>query len=276
MNNEFTKLDNRPSLNSKLPLESQELVNFPINLGPYFSFVNRIIHLALQQQSYVVCIANVHMFIESYKHPDFNRIIKHADIVTPDGKPLVWALKILYNLKQDRVAGMDILPDLLKEMEKNNIACYFYGGTEYMLNRTKTHLNIHYPNLRIAGFHNPPFQSIENLKTDNTDEIVNSIHSYGPCICFVILGCPKQERWMDSMKGKINAVMIGVGGALPVVIGMQKRAPNWMQNMGLEWFYRLIQEPRRLFRRYLETNSLFIWVIFKEYMKILKKNIFKT
>jgi N-acetylglucosaminyldiphosphoundecaprenol N-acetyl-beta-D-mannosaminyltransferase len=89
-----------------------------------------------------------------------------------------------------------------------------------------------------------------------------------PAIVFVFLGCPKQEKWMATMKGKVNAVMTGVGGALPVTIGMQKRAPVWMRNFGLEWLYRFFQEPKRLFKRYATTNSLFIWVMLKEFLKV--------
>ncbi len=98
--------------------------------------------------------------------------------------------------------------------------------------------------------------------------VIDKINSSGTHIVFVALGCPKQERWMAKMKGRINACMVGIGGALPVMVGLQKRAPIWMQKIGLEWFFRLLQEPRRLFKRYFITNSLFIYLFLKEYVSL--------
>ncbi|WP_235906197.1 WecB/TagA/CpsF family glycosyltransferase [Ginsengibacter hankyongi] len=208
------------------------------------------------------------MFIEAYKDPKFLQIINNADLVTPDGIPLIWGLRILYSFKQSRVAGMDLLPDLLSRMEAQKIAAYFYGSTEIILNMTKSYLTNKFPNLILAGFHSPPFGGIP---TDER-EIIAQINSSSPSIVFVILGCPKQERWMASMKDKIQTLMIGIGGALPVMLGIQRRAPLWMQKAGLEWLFRLSQEPRRLFRRYITTNTLFLWILLKELItiKILK------
>src|SRR5690242_19991757 len=110
-------------------------MNFPLNLGRYSSFLNSIIRLAREKQSAVVCVANVHMFIEARKDQDFLQIIKDSEIVTPDGRPLTWALRILKGIKQDRVAGMDLLPDLLELMSEQHISAYFYGGHPELLNK---------------------------------------------------------------------------------------------------------------------------------------------
>ncbi|MEO7044801.1 MAG: WecB/TagA/CpsF family glycosyltransferase [Ferruginibacter sp.] len=228
-------------------------------------FSDEIISLAYQKKSSMVCVANVHMFIEAYKDSKFLQIIRDADLITPDGIPLIWALRILYSLKQDRVAGMDLLPDLLRKIESQNIGVYFYGSTDIVLNNTKDYLKRKFPKLTIAGFHSPPFGTSPDQKESET---INTINSSTPCIVFVVLGCPKQEKWMASMKNQIHTVMIGIGGALPVMLGIQKRAPRWMQKTGLEWLFRLTQEPRRLFRRYFITNSLFLWILLKESVKI--------
>jgi N-acetylglucosaminyldiphosphoundecaprenol N-acetyl-beta-D-mannosaminyltransferase len=246
-------------------MEQQALLDFNITRGKYASFIDYIISMSQRGISSTVCVANVHMFIEAYKDKEFLKIINDADIVTPDGKPLTWALQFLYGIKQDRVAGMDLLPNLLQVMSKQRMPVYFYGGASEMVEQTEQYLKTRFPDLLIAGLYSPPFRAFDESEEMKMTDHINDTK---PSIVFVILGCPKQEKWMAAMKGKINAVMIGVGGALPVMIGTQKRAPKWMQRSGLEWFFRLYQEPRRLFKRYAVTNSLFIWIILKEFIKI--------
>ncbi len=244
-------------------------MNFPLNLGRYSSFIDEIINLANQKKSAVVCVANVHMFVEARRDQTFLQIINNSEIITPDGKPLTWALRSLYGLKQERVAGMDLLPDLLQIMSERNISAYFYGGQPEVLDKAKIYLKNSYPDLNIAGIFSPPFRPLTPLEEK---KIIEEINKTLPSVVFVILGCPKQEKWMATMKDKINTVMIGIGGALPVMLGVHKRAPKWMQNYGLEWLFRLLQEPKRLFKRYSQTNSLFLWIFLKEFLstKILK------
>jgi N-acetylglucosaminyldiphosphoundecaprenol N-acetyl-beta-D-mannosaminyltransferase len=253
-------------------MERKEIINFGITTGNYSSFVNHIVTLAHHKESANVCVANVHMFIEAYKDKSFNSIINDATMVTPDGRPLTWVLRYVYGIRQDRVAGMDLLPDLLQQMMLKRLPAFFYGGTPALLEKTDNYLRYAFPDLPIAGMYSPPFRPATK---EEEDQLVNKINNSGAAVVMVILGCPKQERWMASMKGKINAVMIGVGGALPVMVGMQKRAPAWLQHMGLEWLFRLMQEPRRLFRRYVITNSLFIYLFFKKIFKMQakKKNV---
>lgn len=242
-------------------MRSKKLLNVNYTLGPYRSFVDKMIELAHAKRSTYVCVSAVHMFIEAYKDESFAAILNKAEMVTPDGKPLTWALRFLYGIKQDRVAGMDLLPDLLSEAENQNLPVAFYGGTDNMLEKTKEHITRKYPNLVIAKMYSPPFRP---LKTEEEESIIKIFNDSGARMIFVVLGCPKQERWMISMKDKINTLMIGIGGALPVLVGLNKRAPVWMQDSGLEWMYRLGQEPKRLFKRYATTNSLFIYLILKE------------
>jgi N-acetylglucosaminyldiphosphoundecaprenol N-acetyl-beta-D-mannosaminyltransferase len=246
-------------------MKKKLLLNLAISTSPYEVFVSRILESAKVQQSKYICVANVHMLIESYRSSEFASVVNNADFITPDGKPLTWGLRLVHGIKQDRVAGMDILPDLLKEACELDLPVYFYGGSEEMLGRTKMFLNNFYPHLKIAGLFSPPFRV---LTVKEETEVINRINLSGAKLVFVILGCPKQEKWMANMKGKVNAVMIGVGGALPVLVGMQKRAPLWMQNAGLEWLFRLCQEPRRLFKRYAVTNSLFLYLLAKEVIKV--------
>lgn len=246
-------------------LNSRHLISLSISLSDYPDFVNQIIKLAISQLSSYVCVANVHMLVEAYQNQEFSQVVNEADIVTPDGVPLTWGLNLLHKIKQDRVAGMDLLPDLLEKAFEHNISTYFYGGTQEMLNKTKEYIKQFHPALKVAGMYSPPFR---NLTLAEEEDIITNINSSGANLVFVALGCPKQEKWMASMKGKINACMVGIGGALPVLIGIQKRAPKWMQTIGLEWLYRLCQEPQRLFKRYAVTNSIFLYLLFKEFIQI--------
>jgi len=246
-------------------MEQKGLMHFPITLGHYDQFIDTIIDEGSTGTSKYVCVANVHMLIEAHLDGSFSKVVADADMVTPDGRPLTWGLRLLYGIRQDRVPGMELLPDLLRPAAKGQLPVYFYGSNQPMLDATYRYITRHFPQLPVAGMYSPPFR---NLTKEEEDDVVLRINQSGARLVFVILGCPKQEKWMASMKGRINAVMIGIGGALPVMIGMQKRAPAWMQRLGMEWFFRFCQEPRRLFKRYLVTNTLFIFLLVKEFIKI--------
>jgi len=245
--------------------KSDTLVSFPVSTGTYTEMLNEIINRSYMGISSSVCIANVHMIVTAHQDDRFAPVIKRADLVTPDGLPLTWAMRLLLGIKQERVAGMDLLPDIISVAEAGDIPVFFYGGTDEILETARQYLTVRFPLLKIAGSYSPPFRS---LTTEEENEIARSINQSGAKLVFVVLGCPKQEKWMDTMKNKLSAVMIGVGGALPVMVGMQRRAPVWMQKAGLEWFYRLCQEPKRLFKRYAVTNSLFILLVTKEYIRL--------
>lgn len=249
-------------------MKTKQLLSIKISLGSYHSFVDELIDRALSGTSFYACVANVHMLVEAHKAGSFAAIVNNADMVTPDGKPLTWGLHFLSGIRQDRVAGMDLLPDLLSAAEKKRIPVAFYGGTDDMLNRTRKHLEKNYPDIIVAHMYSPPFRPLDAAEEEEVIRMFNNTHSK---LIFVVLGCPKQEKWMALMKNKINAVMIGIGGALPVLVGMQKRAPLWMQKAGLEWLYRLGQEPKRLFKRYFTTNSIFIYLLLKEKFSGQKK-----
>jgi N-acetylglucosaminyldiphosphoundecaprenol N-acetyl-beta-D-mannosaminyltransferase len=250
----------------------KEIIDFPVSTGKYGMFIDEITRMARNKKSSAVYFANVHMYIEAYRNRSFLENINDADIVTADGQPIAWVLRLLYGIKQERVAGMDVLPDLLKVMSREGLPVYFYGGTQEMLDIAESYLKEKYPDLKLAGFFSPPFRPLTEIEEF---VIVEKINAAAPAIIFIVLGCPQQEKFIASMKGRINAVMAGIGGALPVAIGMQKRAPVWMRKNGLEWLYRLYKEPARLYKRYVTTNSLFLWIMFKETIR-LKVNPFRS
>lgn len=242
-------------------LAKRRIISIDVSFGKYFDFVDTIINLARRKISSYVCVANVHMLVEASNSTSFKDVVNSADIVTPDGMPLAKSFKLLYNQCQERVDGMSLLPSLLERAEHERLSVYFYGGSQAMLDKTQEFLLSKHPRLILAGMYSPPFRPLSN---EEKEQIVLNINSSRADLVFVVLGCPKQEKWMNEMKGRIKCVMIGIGGALPVLVGMQKRAPKWMQDNSLEWLYRLIQEPRRLFMRYLTTNSMFIYLLLKE------------
>jgi N-acetylglucosaminyldiphosphoundecaprenol N-acetyl-beta-D-mannosaminyltransferase len=242
-------------------MQKHTLISIDLSLGSYTDFVDEIIRLAKHDEcSEYICVANVHMLVGTHKNKDFAKAVNNSILTTPDGMPLTWGLKWLYGIRQERVAGMDLLPDLLQTASQHQIPVFFYGSTQEVLFKTKAYVTQHYPDIPYTGVYSPPFQP---LTPEEENEVIHTINASGAKIVFVALGCPKQEKWMAAMKGKINGVMIGIGAALPVLAGVQKRAPRWMQKSGLEWFFRFIQEPKRMWKRYLIGSCQFIKLMIK-------------
>ncbi len=201
------------------------------------------------------------MVVEAAHDPVFAQAVNKATWATADGVPLTWALRALYGIRQERITGLDVLPDLLVEAAKNQLPVYFYGSTPEVLSRCALFCQQNHPTLPIAGMHSPPFRPLSAAEEQADIEAINAS---GAAMVFVSLGCPKQEKWMAAVSDRIPAVLLGIGGALPVSVGEQLRAPRWMQQGGLEWFFRLIQEPRRLLRRYIVTNTLFVGYLLRQ------------
>jgi N-acetylglucosaminyldiphosphoundecaprenol N-acetyl-beta-D-mannosaminyltransferase len=232
-----------------------------ISLGTYGEMVENIMMMAERNQSSYVCCANVHMVVEAHKDPSFSEVLNNADLATPDGAPIAKAIEWLYGIKQDRVAGMDLVPDLLAEAEKRHQSVYFLGDTDEVLDLLREKVEHEFPDLRIAGTYSPPFRKNVPLYDPQACQRVNES---GADLLFVALGCPKQEKWMAAHKGEIQACMLGIGNAFRTYLGILDRAPSWMQKLSLEWLYRLYQEPGRLWKRYLHTNSYFVYMLAKK------------
>lgn len=223
-----------------------------------------IIKNALEGRSEYVCVATVHMVMEAFDDIDFRNIVNSALLVTPDGMPLVWALKLLGIKNAVRVHGPALTPYLCDKAGNLGISIGFYGGTEIVLEKMIKNLKSKFPGLQVTYAYSPPFRP---LTEEEDREIVENINKSEAKILFVGLGCPKQEKWMAQHKGKIKTVMIGVGAAFDFLAGVKPQAPGWMQNMGLEWLFRLITEPGRLWKRYLYHNPRFIYHFGKQLLK---------
>ncbi|MFD2570791.1 WecB/TagA/CpsF family glycosyltransferase [Spirosoma soli] len=241
------------------------VINLNVSLGNYQHVRDWIINAAQRGDSRTVCFANVHMAVECRQKPDVARAVNNADWVTPDGMPLVWAMRLLYGIQQDRITGMDMLPSLLEQAAEHKIPVFFYGSTADVLERSEKACQQLFPRLIIAGAYSPPFRK---LTEEEEEEEINLITKSGAKLVFVALGCPKQELWLSRMRNRIPAVLLAIGGALPVLAGEVSRAPLWMQRAGMEWIFRLVQEPRRLFKRYAVTNSVFVYSLIRQKLSL--------
>ncbi|GAB2544768.1 WecB/TagA/CpsF family glycosyltransferase [Spirosoma aerophilum] len=239
----------------------QEVIGLQLTGQSYDEFIEDVLRVARRRLSAYGCFANVHMLVEAVKDKAFAQVVNQATWVTPDGVPLLWALRALKRIRQDRITGLDVLPTLLQKAASSQLPVYIYGSTPHILNRCRAYCARHYPDLLLVGLYSPPFRA---LRSDEEQQVIHNIVTSGAALVFVALGCPKQEKWMAAVSARIPAVLLGIGGALPVLVGEHKRAPGWMQRWGLEWFFRLIQEPRRLVGRYVSTNLWFLYYFLRE------------
>ncbi|HMN04378.1 MAG TPA: WecB/TagA/CpsF family glycosyltransferase [Flavobacteriales bacterium] len=232
-----------------------------ISTGTFQRHVEVILDMGRDHRSSYVCCVNVHMCMEAQGDTGFAAVVNGADLATADGMPILKSLNHFHRVDQERVAGNDLLPAVMAAAEKAGLSVFFHGGQQEVLDIIVERAAKDFPNLRIAGTWSPPFRP---LTPEEQAEEVQRIADSGAHIVMVSLGCPRQERWMAAMKGKVPAVMLGVGGAFLLYAGMDTRAPLWMRKASMEWMYRLALEPRRLWKRYLVTNSAFIWMYAKK------------
>jgi len=226
-----------------------------IDADSWDNTINRIYHWSEACESRYVCICNVHSLVTARQDEVFHKALINADMATPDGMPVTWMLRHMGFPNQQRINGPDLMWNYCEFAERMNESIFLYGNTQQTLDNLQRRLRISFPKLMIAGTCSPPFRTLTN---EEDAEMVQRINNSGARVVFVSLGCPKQELWMAEHRGKINAVMVGVGAAFDYHAGTIKRAPLWMQHHGLEWLHRLYSEPRRLWKRYIVTNSIFI------------------
>lgn len=218
-----------------------------------------------------ICVSNVHTTVMAYRDEEYRKVQNGAAMALPDGKPLSIVSKNRGFRDAARVPGPDLMPEILKLSEEKGYTHFFYGSKDETLEKLKEQLLLNYPKLKIAGMYSPPFRP---LTEEEDKEIIKMINESGADFIWVGLGAPKQENWMANHKDKLNGLMIGVGAAFDFHAGTIKRAPKWMQECCLEWLYRISQDPKRLLKRYLDTNISFVFHTMLEHGKE-KKNIRK-
>ncbi len=241
-------------------------------LGVGISTINMDIALEViegwiaHRESHYVCVTPVHSVMECQRDPELRRIYHASGMTTPDGMPLVWLSRLRGYHYVDRVYGPDLMLALCQRSIELGYRHFFYGGAEGVPEQLATNLQRRFPGLVIAGTYSPPFRP---LTPEEDDQAVQMINEASPDVVWVGLGSPKQERWMAAHISRVKApVLIGVGAAFDFLTGRKKQAPRWMQRNGLEWLFRLLTEPRRLWRRYLVNNPLFVLLVLAQALEL--------
>jgi len=210
---------------------------------------------AAHNLSKYVCVATVSQVMEGHDEPAFQAVMNEADLVTPDGMPLVWGLRLLGCKGATRVYGPDLTPIVLVRAAADGLPVGFYGGSPEVLEQFVHVMTARFAELQIVYAYSPPFRA---LTPEEDHRIVREINSSGARILFVAIGNPRQELWMAAHRGKVQCVMLGVGAAFDFLAGAKPQAPRWMMRIGTEWIFRLVTEPRRLWKRYLKHNPRFV------------------
>lgn len=235
--------------------ESRSVTGMRVDATSYGEASRRIIRWSRERRSAYVCVANVHMTMETVDSPEFRGVVNGADLVTPDGRPLVWALRWLGVRDASQVRGVDLVAHVAELAAREGVPVGLYGGTPEAVEELALALESRFPGIEVACRISPPFR---DLGREEDERFTREISASGARVLLVGLGCPKQERWMATHRGRIPAVMLGVGAAFDFYTGRVPQAPRWMQSAGLEWIYRLYREPRRLWRRYARHNPRFM------------------
>lgn len=229
-----------------------------INMGMAIEELTRWVH---EREQHYVCVTGVHGVMESQRDPELLRIHNRSGLTTPDGMPMVWAGKKAGADHMSRVYGPDLMLEICQRSPAAGWTHYFYGGKDGVPELLTRELQERFPGLNVVGTHSPPFRP---LTEEEAAQIAAGINAAQPDFVWVGLSTPKQERWMDANIDKLDApAILGVGAAFDIHAGLLPQAPAWMQQRGLEWLYRLLKEPRRLWKRYLGNNPRFVFQVLR-------------
>lgn len=243
----------------------KDFLQLQINAIDFDDAIDEIVTNAKHNTPSYLCAVNVHMTVEAQTDQLLQSAINSATWAVTDGMPVAWAYSKMLKTHQERIAGMDITPELLNQADNYGLIISVYGNTQENLDKFKAYVSKHYPNAKIGCLISPPFKVLSETELNKNIHLLNNANSQ---IVFVSLGCPKQEKWMFENSKKINGVCLGIGNAINTTIGQEKRPPKLVQKIGMEWLYRLAQNPRRLFKRYFYTNTKFCAMLLKKSLKL--------
>lgn len=233
-----------------------DLFGVKVNATTYDEAVTLIFDAARQQMPAVVSLHAVHAVMTAAGDSTLREKVNKFQIIAPDGQPVRWALNLLYRTGlRDRVYGPELTLRLCRRAAEDGVPVYLYGSTPETIEKLQENLAARFPGLQIVGAEAPPFRP---LTPEEDEAMVERINRSGARIVFIGLGCPKQDHFAYDHRDRIEAVQVCVGAAFDFHAGTKRMAPGWLQRHGLEWLFRLGQEPQRLWRRYLVTNSLFV------------------
>ncbi len=238
-------------------IERLNVFGVGVSKTTYAEAADAIVSAGKRHQSYAMTALAVHGLIEAVSDDDFGNLINSQfDLVTPDGMPVKWAMNLLHRAGlRSRVAGPEVIWHVFERAEREGVSIFLYGSTGETCRLFAEAITTRHPNLLIAGIQPDRFRDA-TPEEDMAD--IEVIHDSGAGIVLVGRGCPRQERWVADHRGKIDAAMMAVGAAFDFGAGLKSRPPSLIQRLGLEWAWRLAAEPKRLWRRYLSTNSRFI------------------
>jgi len=245
--------------------DSVLVLSLPLHTVDCGTAAGLILEWALRNESRVACAANVHMVMEARDDPRLRDKLKGSDLSVPDGMPLVWALRAVGE-RVWHVRGADLARELCRRAQDAGVPIGLYGATPATLAAFQHVLREDYPALQISFAASPPFRQLTEEEDRAT---IEAIRESGVRILLVGLGCPKQELWMMEHRGQLQCVMLGIGAAFDFLAGTKPQAPRWMQRFGLEWTFRLLTDPRRLWRRYLKHNPRFLGLLAIQWLRHL-------
>lgn len=208
-----------------------------------------------------ICVSNVHTTVMAFRDEEYRKVQNSGAMALPDGQPLSIVSRRRGYVQAKRVPGPDLMPAILNLSQEKGYTHYFYGSTKSTLEQLKKAVLSKYPKVKIVGMYAPPFRE---LTEEEDEKITRRINDSGADFVWVALGAPKQEKWMYEHRGRVGGLMIGVGAAFDFIAGTVKRAPMWMQKLCLEWVFRIMQDPKRMIPRYLNTNFAFLYYVHKE------------
>jgi N-acetylglucosaminyldiphosphoundecaprenol N-acetyl-beta-D-mannosaminyltransferase len=215
--------------------------------------------VAHRERTHYVTFTNVHAVMQARSDESFKRVLEEADMVCPDGRPLVWVGR-QSGASLDQVCGPDMMIEFIRATQTKPYSHFFYGGSPAVVEKLASELAERFPEVKIGGWYSPPFR---DLTVDEEASVVRMINDISPDVLWVGLGCPKQERWMYKFRKRLTAtVLLGVGQAFDIHAGTLRQSPRWFREHGLEWLFRFCLEPRRLWRRYLFYNTGFVCRLF--------------
>jgi N-acetylglucosaminyldiphosphoundecaprenol N-acetyl-beta-D-mannosaminyltransferase len=244
--------------------ERFDILDVHINVTGPSSTVAQLEEWILTRHRAYVCLATVKTITDCHNSPEYLKIINSATMVVPDGMPLVWIGKSIGQKTIERTTGVDLMLKLCHEGQVKNYKHFLYGSTEETIGLLAKNLKNRFGNIQIVGMIAPALLALD---AQEDQRILNQIDAAKPDILWVGLGAPKQDYWMANHRDKINVpVMVGVGAAFDFIAGTKPRAPRWMSALGLEWFFRLCCEPRRLWKRYFFSNFQFIYLLLKRWL----------
>lgn len=242
-------------------MQRVEIIGVNISVVNFESALKYLFDNLEKARGEYICAANVHTTVTAHEDLQYRRIQNNSFLTLPDGKPLSVVGNNRGYKDMARVTGPNFLEEVLKRTENTNLSHYFYGTTKENLDAFINKIIELYPSLKIAGFESSVFRQLTEIEEIDLIDRIKSSHAD---FVWVALGAPKQEFFCAELSRKTNCVWTGVGGAFNVISGIIPRAPQWMQNHGLEWFYRFLKEPRRLFKRYFITNTKFLYYLKKD------------